>query len=317
MTLLRGTLDPENPLSLIYGNGLVWKKIFDDVDSWYSDHIDREARGNYTLRTTTGIGIPYQLWLGLNPIPEDTHIEPFEFPKPTGINVNMMPIKYFDKRSIPEFCCSYTDLIYSCPISTHEIYKSDDANRIELKSRTDRIAYLTIEEGIVPIGVTQREPGLQIERPGLMKDGGKLLCSKSNDNIFGTLEWGFGRWREDLPVDGIYMASNVTDSCMVYDEVIEKPEDVTDRFGGIEPMREFLGPGRKLQAGELCWITDRTPHESLPILAPADDPDSKYVYRSFFRLVVGRISVWYSKHNTPNPLGILPDCPVVDHDEFE
>lgn len=30
-------------------------------------------------------------------------------------------------------------------------------------------------------------------------------------------------------------------------------------------MRARLGPGRVLKAGELCWITDRTPHESLPL----------------------------------------------------
>lgn len=100
---------------------------------------------------------------------------------------------------------------------------------------------------------------------------------------------------------------------MVYDEVIEKPEEVTDRFGGIEHMRETLGPGRKLAAGELCWITDKTPHESLPSLQP---PHVKFVHRSFFRLVVGRMSVWYSKHDTPYPLDILPDCPIEDHDKF-
>lgn len=316
LILLRGTIDPDNPLSLIYGNGLVWKKIFDDVDSWYSDHVDKDTRGNHTVRN-------WKRTPKMKCVPA-----PFEFPKPTGINVNTMPIRYFDKMSIPEFCRPYADLIDSCPVSAYDIYKSSDADIGELdfrndsgygwKERSERVAYLTIEEGIVPIGVTQRRPGLHIERPGSVLDGGRLYSKNNpNDQIYASLAWGLGRWGEDNPVDGIYMASNVTGSCMVYDEVIEKPEDVTDRFGGIEHMRNVLGPGRKLEAGELCWITDRTPHESLPMPAPADEPDARYVYRSFFRLVVGRISVWYSKHNTPNPLGVLPDCPVVDHDKFE
>ena len=73
-------------------------------------------------------------------------------------------------------------------------------------------------------------------------------------------------------------------------------------------MREHLGEGVALKACELCWFTDRTPHEATP--APVAGG------RTFFRLVVGRISVWYSKHSTPSPLGVLPDAPVCDEDKF-
>jgi hypothetical protein len=61
---------------------------------------------------------------------------------------------------------------------------------------------------------------------------------------------------------------------------------------------------------------DRTPHESLPVKAPENDPMATHAYRQFFRLVVGSISVWYSKHNTPNPLGMLPDAPISNEDKF-
>jgi hypothetical protein len=37
--------------------------------------------------------------------------------------------------------------------------------------------------------------------------------------------------------------------------------------------------------------------------------------RQFFRLVVGRISAWYSAHSTANPL-VEPDAPVVHGDKF-
>ena len=45
-------------------------------------------------------------------------------------------------------------------------------------------------------------------------------------------------------------------------------------------------------------MTDRTPHESLP-LKPGQ-------YRQYFRLVTSNVSVWYAKHSTPNPLGCTP-----------
>jgi len=69
-----------------------------------------------------------------------------------------------------------------------------------------------------------------------------------------------------------------------------------------------LGEPELLNAGEVCWITDRTPHESLPVSS------TEPVFRQYFRLVVGPVSVWYTQHNTPNPTGTLPDAPVICHD---
>ena len=58
-------------------------------------------------------------------------------------------------------------------------------------------------------------------------------------------------------------------------------------FGGVEHLRPLLGRGTELGSGELVWLTDRTPHESLP-LRPGTP-------RQFFRLVS-----WTSK--TPKTL---------------
>jgi len=69
-------------------------------------------------------------------------------------------------------------------------------------------------------------------------------------------------------------------------------------------MREALsGPGEELQAGQMYWITDRTPHESLPL--------SERAYRQFFRLVTSKVSFWYKDHSTPNPLGVEPDPTIT------
>ena len=49
-------------------------------------------------------------------------------------------------------------------------------------------------------------------------------------------------------------------------------------------------------------MTDKTPHESLPV------PDSagNNVRRQYFRLVLGPVSAWFADHSTPNPMGIAP-----------
>lgn len=72
-------------------------------------------------------------------------------------------------------------------------------------------------------------------------------------------------------------------------------------------MRHLLG--YSVKANEMVWMTDRTPHESLPV--------KQTCYRQFFRLVVGKVGGWFPKHNTPNPLGVQPDCPIFDVDKFD
>ena len=63
-----------------------------------------------------------------------------------------------------------------------------------------------------------------------------------------------------------------------------------------------------LRAGELWWMTDRVPHQSVPL--------KEGVHRQYFRLVTGEIDVWYAAHSTPNPLGTQPAATVVTYDKF-
>ena len=278
--VLCGTLDADNPLSKLRANGLVWSDVFGRVDSWYEKHIARTSDAYHVARQKVA------------------------FPAPSNIVINMMPIKLFRLRhTVPEQYAQYIPMIRQCPVPVYG-------------DNIDRIAYLTIHESPVPVGQSQRRPGLHIERPAVVSDGGIIKCD-ANDPAYCALAWGLGFWREDIPVDGLYMASNVADSCTVWPVLIDAPEEVTDPHGGIEHMRERLGPGRGLAANEMCWMTDRTPHESAPIRAPLSNHGATTVYRQFFRLVVGRISVWYSKHNTPNPMGLLPDAPISDDDKFD
>jgi hypothetical protein len=205
-------------------------------------------------------------------------------------------------------------LIESVPVPC---WRFDADGVVDLR---DRVAYLTVHEtAAVPAGGTQRRGGVHVERPGGRTGEGRL-CERPppttgydeyrRSEYFG-LCWGLGCVTPDgIPVDGLYVASSVDDSCAVWPCLIRDPHEVTDAHGGLEHMRHHLPEEpKKLKAGELCWLTDRTPHEALPL--PAEGP------RQFFRLVVGPVSTWYARHNTPNPLGVQPDAPVSWVDKFD
>jgi hypothetical protein len=85
---------------------------------------------------------------------------------------------------------------------------------------------------------------------------------------------------------------------------------MVDKGGGCEYLREWIGTGTKLQANELIWMTDRTPHEALPQQSSGN--------RQFFRLVMPSVSHWFAKHSTANPKVPLPDhVKVIEGDKFE
>ena len=74
------------------------------------------------------------------------------FPKPKGINCNMMPIKMFDVNSIPDNMRQYLPLLAACPLNRNEFWK---------------IGYLTIHESVISNeGQSQRRGGIHTETPG-------------------------------------------------------------------------------------------------------------------------------------------------------
>lgn len=312
-SILLGTLREDLPISKLDGNRYILEDILKYVekplyDEFYQKHINKNE-------------VPYMIWPRQDKYSKPERIrmtQPIIFPPPRDININMMPIKMggYLFSSLPDECKHYATFIYNNCMATPLLLVGDlmgDQGSIVVK---DRIAYLTIHEGLVPIGEAQRRPGLHIERPGAVKFGGKWHDANSKE--YRNIAWGLGCWHEDgLPEDGVFMASTVDNSCAIWDCVIDKPEEVTEQDGGLEKMRHLLGEPKKLRANEMCWFTDRTPHESLPLKAPDNNPTATHVYRQFFRLVMGPISVWYSKHNTPNPKGVLPDAPISDDNKFE
>lgn len=196
--------------------------------------------------------------------PQDSGFRRFgtvEFPEPTGININMMPFKIGDKNSLPENLWGYWPILLRC--RPREI---------------GHVGYLTIHESLVEKGKPQRRGGVHTETPGFIWHGGDYTC----------VAWG----------GGVYMASNVSNSCAVWPCLIEDAGQVVGDMGDCEHLRDHLGEPVRLEAGELIWMTDRTPHESLPVEEPT--------YRQFFRFVTSSLTVWYKQHSTLNPLGIKP-----------
>lgn len=302
-------------------------KGLDECLASYEENLQRDREAQISGKqsstdTTESKEIPHGSVVESSECFRIKRLEPDLFPLPTGIDINMMPIDYDDLGTVPKYCRQYLPLIKACPVRFSR--SGGGGSQWMLPYEADRrqrnIVYLTIQEGYVPVGASQRRTGLHIERPGLLRHGGKL--HHTDEYAWG---WGMGSIGdfkarripkiEEL-YDGIWMASTVSDTCRIYSRLVDDPEHVTDVFGGVEHKRDSMGPGTMLKAGDLCWMTDRTPHESLPVTAPSDDPDATVVHRSFFRLVVGQVSVWYSEHNTPNPTGLQPGCPIIHSSKF-
>ena len=65
-------------------------------------------------------------------------------------------------------------------------------------------------------------------------------------------------------------------------------------------MREFLpAEGILLKPSRVYWMSDRVPHESLPM--------KKTTMRQFFRIMTSEVQFWFQDHYTANPMGVLPD----------
>lgn len=240
----------------------------------YDDYIDRDVVGFIPVSSITVR--PSRAYV-------DHRLKGYllEFPEPRDININMMPFKLNELSSIPEDYQQYWPIIEICKSFMTILEHS-------------KVCYLTIHESTVAAGSSQRRAGLHIESPGFQTLTGRYDSGKR----FG---WGGGRFDADYSNvrGGIFTASNVPNSCKVWNVVIDDAEKITGSLGSLEHLRDALGEGSILEANKLYWLTDVTPHESLPL--------EEGSYRQFFRLVVGPITAWYADHSTSNPLVEIPD----------
>ena len=257
----------------------------------------------YVIYDTVAAWMAWDLHLDRNGIFASV-VARVEFPPPTGLNCNMMPIRIGNPDLIPENMRQYLPLLAACPISPYEY---------------DRIGYLTIHESEIEENWTsQRRGGIHTDNPGRIfgPDQTQLSVKESNNggdwmmhNSSYTIAWGRGRLYDDglgthfYYKGGLYMASNVANSCRIWNCKVADPAKTVGPLGDLEHMRTALGAGAALDAGEVAWITDCTPHESLPLPIGTK--------RQYFRLVTSDVTVWYADHSTKNPLGVKPPDTVL------
>ena len=219
-----------------------------------------------------------------------------DFPKYRGnINVNMMPIVLGNSWSIPLELQPYLPLLAACTINREEWGK---------------VGYLTIHESeVIEDQTSHRRKGMHTETPGTVFFD-PLTYEVKNPSKWSpqshaplTVAWGRGQYHAGCSTTceyqgGLYMASNVAASTRVWNCEIKNPNDIVSEHGDLEHIRSFFDKGCFLRPGELCWMTDKTPHESVPL--------AKGTKRQYFRLVTSEVTAWYENHSTKNPLGIVP-----------
>ncbi|KAI9364019.1 hypothetical protein DFJ73DRAFT_792773 [Zopfochytrium polystomum] len=268
-------------------------------------------------------------------------VEPF--------HVNMLPFVMGHDCTLPLKCRRYAGLIDLC--------------LLHCPDELGQVGYLTVHEGFVEPGRSQRRPGLHIESPGFVEalndrlvatggggDGQSLLLQKME-------RWGVGVGSDVLNIrGGLFQASSVSGTCRVWDCVIRDHAAVVGPHGSVEHLRgalcrgppahladlpvprarqrgkkrkptsgvensaarpSFAGGGARngvtLPAHEIAWMTDRTPHESLPPpVGETGEGGKPVVFRQYFRLVTSAVTVWYAAHSTRNDeCGVAPPTPDV------
>ncbi|RHY40643.1 hypothetical protein DYB26_009974 [Aphanomyces astaci] len=284
--VLLGCYDPSSPLRHLRDQRGILELIFARLMEAWEAHLVDTSRGYLRLGGRRGTHIPGQ-------VPQSIQFPPLwqhHDDSTTSFHVNMMPFVMGDISTLPLSCQRYHDLIMQC-LATNS------------SGERGEVGYLTIHEGVVEAGTSQRRGGLHIEAGG---GGGE------SERCTDDFHWGMGRIEHTLLYGGIYMASTVGHSCAMYDVVIQDSSSVVGELGDVEHLRSSLAKKAisplHLEANELVWMTDRTPHESLPLPVTT--------FRQYFRLVTSGVSHWYADHSTPNPLGIQPTAKIVFGNKF-
>lgn len=206
------------------------------------------------------------------------HLGQVEFPLSQSRRINMMPFVMGDPASLPLDLHPYRDMMNDCGVEN---------------TLLGEIGYISVWESDVIPGRSQRRPGIHTEaHPEASWGGG----------------WGRGNVHDGRGYEGIYQASNASNSCRVWDMYIKAPGPQGD-CSVLEVDWKKTTSHRLVRNG-LYWMTDRTPHESTPPWMP--------VHRQWFRLVAGPVDVWYKDHSTENPLGTVPapHTKIIEGDKF-
>jgi hypothetical protein len=322
-------LDSKNPLSILRGQSDILQIIWTFAcEEWWNLHIERFHLGGMDeifdlsepwLQSDAEYGLKYpqeRYAFGGCPLariakqvtfPPLMSLPPNSLPNQQEdyLYVNMMPFDYCDSNSLPIFCQQYWPIIETC-----------------LNFVVERgTGYLTIDERPTAFGKSQRREGLHVESPGVLP----IILESNHPSISSPrfvpgatrMSWGEGTLiRSEHVKGGIFLGSNLANTTAVWNcRVRDEHGDIIAPHGSIERCRALLGPpSRILDAGELVWLTDKTPHEAL-----VSRPSSSTPRRQFFRLVIGEVTAWFADHSTLNPTGypVPSEVQIVMGNKYE
>ncbi|KAI8897820.1 hypothetical protein BC833DRAFT_620883 [Globomyces pollinis-pini] len=277
--MILGTYDQSSSLYKLRNNKDCLQLIFDRLNDCWKLFINTNSTG-LLLFPSNKLRFP-------EPLKDEDG-------NPKSVYINMMPF-VFDYEGYKELgpeVSRYKDMIQECLWSHATGY--------------GEVCYLTIHESYVEPEESHRRGGLHTESPG------KFRMGKGEHESIDHFMWGRGFIEGNKLSGGIYMASNISDSCRVWDAQIQEvdSQSAIGKLGNIEHLRGLLGPDYiSVPANTLLWITDMTPHESVPL--------KERTFRQYFRLVTNEISGWFEEHSTPNPMGIKPNAPIIKGNKFE
>lgn len=189
-----------------------------------------------------------------------------EFPTFQGVRVMMLPFRLEDPAgTIPSFA---------------ESWRRAAAALVEMGPVREGVAYLTVDEAVVPAGQTHRRPGLHVD--GIGPDGKAGGWSKGGYGYNGMLTAasavGCRGWR------GMFQGT-------------PKPNGDCAHMAGECPADAAV----VFQPGRVYLCSPLAVHEALPM--------KKTTARQFVRLSMPSDAPWYEGY-TRNPLGIEPTGPI-------
>ena len=312
LTMLQGVYDNGSPLSKLKGTlhiaQKIWKFI---VGHWkslirigFEIEIPHVKPGTRKILPIDCFFLPQQLNQRRN--------ELITFPSPNDLNINMMPFKMcreFENCFLPENLRQYWELFIQPLFSPYR----EASARLE----EGKVCYITIHESLVGPGKSQRRPGLQIELGAINRmteqkssqgvahtNDEEVMGNGIADTEFYRHPYASATWMIDIVKGGIYMATNVSESCAVWNsqiryDKINKAKEIIGSHGNIDIIKPYIGKQTIMDPNKIYWITDRTPHESLQL--------KKETYQQYFKLVTHWVSHWFEDYYTKNPLGLMPD----------
>ena len=175
--LLCGVYDEGSILNSLRGMPLIVKIIWLDVKAFYTSHIKLPVNYDHYNSSNPPKGLTHSYYNRMamqdnkffkkvckfhmyNGNTEDKLTAGIDilFPPPKNIKINMMPYVFggykFESYKLPSYLKPYFNMIKLCHCSEEDLNK---------------IFYLTIDEGLVKAGQSQRRPGIHTDNSGPLK----------------------------------------------------------------------------------------------------------------------------------------------------